>query len=804
MKTNIKLFLVIFFTVILFPFSANASKTKIVYPLQKVSKLQCRYANFSELKDDCLENLPILKTKDYKKYSKKNKWFNKFTRRYSVLWWSSYKYGWDVWHWGHMWVDIATAKWTPIYAIAEWEVIVASWKVWLWKMVAIRHNIWGKIIVSNYGHMSEIIAKKWQKVKAWDLIWKVGSTWNSTWNHLHLQIDTKTKFSPIYYDFKTCPYSYHKISEEGVCFDELEKITLDPLKFLETKWAILNNVKITTTKNNITRKKSSNKTKTITSNSSIFDRTVYKWYSHWDIREVQTIYKSLWYYKWEITWDYRDVEKSVIKYQLEKNIIKSKHDDGAGRFWPKTRAQTRKDWKIFIKNWWKIATTEIIWEKEENNEDNNEKENVVSIKTEKIKKENLLSREEIEKREVEEFLDRFRVELKFENPWESVKKWKIEKLKLRVTDSRWKPFKWNMPWSMTFKFNKKNLKVFPEKLYFFTDWKRKIELTGLTEWTTILEVKIWEITVKKFNIKVYDSKKTIYPETSKFYLPNTSTMWQATRWLAVFKDKNNRNLINIAFGSTFKLKASEWNKVCIKRWNIKDIRKIYKKTCKNSDFKKEIDFTYKDTISWILIFDFQVLNKNAKFEIINNYNNKKMVVKNVGMWLPKWIARNYEYKDEVIESIEIWFTNSSIKRWYFKWDYKLSEAEAYNWIKDSLYIIKKDNSKNNRKIKENIKNIEKEIHKTSKNKKITRWELLALTYKYLIFDDLDKKITINYKDLNEKENYLANTIFDKNNTWKDKFWAKYFRPKSKITKGEWAYLIVKAIENSNKKLLTKK
>lgn len=94
-----------------------------------------------------------------------------------------------------MWVDIATAKWTPVYAISEGTVIIASELNMLWNTVAIKHTINWKEVVSSYSHMSLIDAKKWDKVKAWTKIWEVWSTWNSTGNHLHFQIDIDTSSS---------------------------------------------------------------------------------------------------------------------------------------------------------------------------------------------------------------------------------------------------------------------------------------------------------------------------------------------------------------------------------------------------------------------------------------------------------------------------------------------------------------------------------------------------------------------------------------------------------------------------------
>jgi len=46
--------------------------TKIVYPLNEISKLECRFQKFSDLGSECKQKLPVLHTKDYKKYATKN------------------------------------------------------------------------------------------------------------------------------------------------------------------------------------------------------------------------------------------------------------------------------------------------------------------------------------------------------------------------------------------------------------------------------------------------------------------------------------------------------------------------------------------------------------------------------------------------------------------------------------------------------------------------------------------------------------------------------------------------------------
>jgi len=65
--------LAMMFFQIMIPFQVSAaSNDEVVYPLKQISKLECRFEDFDTLASNCKESLPILKTKDYKKYATKN------------------------------------------------------------------------------------------------------------------------------------------------------------------------------------------------------------------------------------------------------------------------------------------------------------------------------------------------------------------------------------------------------------------------------------------------------------------------------------------------------------------------------------------------------------------------------------------------------------------------------------------------------------------------------------------------------------------------------------------------------------
>ena len=79
----------------------------------------------------------------------------------------------------------------PIYAAASGYVSVAGWSTGGYgNYVVIYHGTMsdGKAYSTLYGHMSRIAARQGTYVNQGDIIGYVGSTGNSTGNHLHLEV----------------------------------------------------------------------------------------------------------------------------------------------------------------------------------------------------------------------------------------------------------------------------------------------------------------------------------------------------------------------------------------------------------------------------------------------------------------------------------------------------------------------------------------------------------------------------------------------------------------------------------------
>lgn len=82
------------------------NNTTLVYPLYKVSTLDCRSQLFSSLSESCKIKLPIIHGADYVTYQNEKT----YTDIYTVLRGASYTYQWDQAVGAHYAVDIATAK----------------------------------------------------------------------------------------------------------------------------------------------------------------------------------------------------------------------------------------------------------------------------------------------------------------------------------------------------------------------------------------------------------------------------------------------------------------------------------------------------------------------------------------------------------------------------------------------------------------------------------------------------------------------------------------------------------------------
>lgn len=628
---------------------------EIVYPVQTMSKLECRFQDYNTLGDECKMTLPILKTADYSKY--KND-YDLYRRVYTILWWSSYDYGWDVGNGWHQWVDIASAKGTPVYAITDGTVVLASEIAGRGNTVKVEHTVNGRKIYANYSHLSKIDATVWMVVKAKTKLWEIGNTGNSFGNHLHFQIDLAISGKWPRYRSNCSEKNYNKIVNSSVCFDQLNTNTIDPLLFLETAGAV-----------------------------------------------------------------------------VKSNVVEKP-------------------------------------------------------KTQKISKEWLLSREEILKKEIEEFLKYYQIKVNILGIWGNIELGKTGKFRITVIDKRTKkPFTGSFPGNMNFKYDGNRFSVFPTGILQIDDGLRDFQVTPKMAGKMNIDVYLWETFLKKVSFWVLDTKKSLKASTSTLSISKTNVIWDNNKWILYFKDSYGLNLIGVKFDGKYTLTSEDNSiKFCIKKaTSLANLQYTYNIKCDEKSFAYKQEFSFEDTTSGVLVFEYKVLQLWANNFIISSAE-KNITTRLLSGITPKWLDVTYPYYNDVVQLSQMWIV-SGFNKWYVLQDRDLSYADWYFMLRSVLEIKLSQCSWSTCKntYLEKLYLLSKK--EDDKYKYFTRWEFLTLLGEYLSLPNYTQNDFIDFRDLWEQEKIFARDIL-KNKTWKDYFGqTKYFQPKKVITRWEWIYLL---------------
>ena len=98
----------------------------------------------------------------------------------------------------HDGIDIGAKEGTPVHAAASGEVVYADSRLSGYgKLVIIRH---GKSLFTAYGHNQRMLVKKGAKVRAGDVIARVGHTGRASGPHLHFEVrQGSTPVNPLAY-----------------------------------------------------------------------------------------------------------------------------------------------------------------------------------------------------------------------------------------------------------------------------------------------------------------------------------------------------------------------------------------------------------------------------------------------------------------------------------------------------------------------------------------------------------------------------------------------------------------------------
>lgn len=211
------------------------NNTSLVYPVDEVSKLECRHKTWPELDKNCKMKLPLIEGANFQKYGANPL----YTNTYTVLFGGNYLSGWDMQHGSHYGVDLASSRGTPLYAIADGKVFFAGQQAWYGNVVKIQFIYKGKMYFSTYGHMDQILVQTGQPLTKGQKIGMIGHSGTTMGslegNHVHFEID-KGDFGRPIYPFGQCSEAKKSGIEtinNGLCREQMYKYGQDPIAFLE-------------------------------------------------------------------------------------------------------------------------------------------------------------------------------------------------------------------------------------------------------------------------------------------------------------------------------------------------------------------------------------------------------------------------------------------------------------------------------------------------------------------------------------------------------------------------------------------
>lgn len=175
-------------------------------------------------------------------------------------------------------------------------------------------------------------------------------------------------------------------------------------------------------------------------------------------------------------------------------------------------------------------------------------------KPKKIDKAGLLTREDIDKKESDSFLKSYNLEFTFDEASSGIAVGQTKVIHLSITDKKGKPFKGNMPTTITFDYDNTLLQVFPSKLYYFTDGKRDIKVIGLKQGDSSVSIKVGTSVIKKYDFKILGTTSAkVIPDTAKVDMVGKSIVGEKKTGTIKFKDTQGKELVSIKFGGKYKL-----------------------------------------------------------------------------------------------------------------------------------------------------------------------------------------------------------------------------------------------------------
>ncbi len=468
------------------------NNTSFSYPLQKVSTLECRTQFRDDMDESCKINLPIIKWANYAAYIQNTT----YRSIYTTLWAAPYSDTWNQEVGAHAWVDIATARGTPLYSIWNGVVYSAWWNSAYGNLVRIKYIYNWEIVYWVYAHMDQIEVEVWQTVVRWQRIWTVWNTWNTSWAlwwyHVHFEIDKDNGWRPAYSYTNCADLSkwHYKIIQNWLCRNELFKYQYDPIKIFE--WIPKSQADQPTILSKVKESKpdiivQDEKDPEITPNNNVVVNT-------WIVASNEA-----WHNSAQITSEKPSEQKisnnssNNFSSNTDTNVIPSTNKESNNQDIDSLPQTSQND--IIESN--EVEEPQPV-QPQSTEQDNSQDTNIQTETQNSEKKDPEILELDFSKLTSmsQHFMTQRDVEIKSKLNTRSLKLWEtltldIEVFKKWTSENREYYSNWILQIPFDFITNNDNISVNISSLQLLTKWKASIEITWLKEWKSALVIKLW-------------------------------------------------------------------------------------------------------------------------------------------------------------------------------------------------------------------------------------------------------------------------------------------------------------------------
>ena len=488
------------------------NNTSFWYPLKQVSTLECRTQYFEDMDESCKINLPIIRWANYAKYMSNTT----YRSIYTTLRAAPYSDTWNQEIWAHAWIDIATARGTPLYSI--WNgVVYSAWRNSSYgNLVRIKYIYNWEIVYWVYAHMDTIEVEAWQVVTRWQKIWTVWNTWNTSWAlwwyHVHFEIDKDNGWRPAY-SYTNCADLdkwHYKIIQNGLCRTELFKYQYDPIKILE--WipkSEADKPTIYSTVKEEEKKEENNQTNTWNQNNVVVNTWIVASTDTW--HNSSTIVNS-----WttiQPTWNNQTQETvKPVENNKQETVENNKPSESKENTENKPQESSQNKLEDTIQNnSWKV----------ENTESNNNNQVTENKEPEKVEEKAETPEQKPQQKDPEvvelnfnkltwmpqHFMTQRDVEMKSNLNTRSLKLWEtltldIEVFKKWTSENREYYSNWILQVPFDFLTNNDNISINITSLQLLTKWKATVEITGNKSWKSAVVINLWWQKIWVLNVNV--------------------------------------------------------------------------------------------------------------------------------------------------------------------------------------------------------------------------------------------------------------------------------------------------------------